>query len=178
MSWSLPSGKEFLPAVSVAVLKKRLDAERGAKPRTRLNAALQRKRGWSMDEIASSLNMNRRTVHDLLWRFTERGLDAAYDVKREGRPNHLTVKQQIDLRKRLVAGPQANGFREGSWSTRMVLHLVEEKYGKKYTREHMTRVLHKLGFSPQKPRPSNAKKATEEEIKRFKKKRSGWYPTT
>jgi len=178
MSWSLPIGKEFLPDVSVAVLKKHLDAERGAKPHARLNAAIQRKRGWSMDEIASSLNMKRRTVHDLLWRFTKRGLDAAYDVKREGRPNHLTVKQQEDLRKRLITGPQSNGFREGSWSTRMVLHLLEEKYGKKYTREHMTRVLRKLGFSPQKPRPSNVRKPSEKEIREFKKKPVGWYPTT
>ena len=178
MSWSLPVGKEFLPDVSVVVLKMRLDAERGAKPRARLNAALQRKRGWSMDEIASSLNMKRRTVHDVLWRFMKRGLDAAYDVKREGRPNHLTIKQQENLRKNLIAGPQAVGFKEGSWSTRMVLHLVEDKYGKRYTREHMTRVLRKLGFSPQKPRPTNARKATEEEVRAFKKKRSGWYHTT
>jgi len=131
-----------------------------------------------LDEVAGSVSMSRQTVHDILWRFVEHGLDAVYDARREGRPHYLSLKQRQDLKKRLIAGSQSNGFREGSWSTRMVLHLVEERYGRKYTREHMTRVLHKLGFSRQKPRPSNALKPSEKEIREFKKKRGGWCLTT
>lgn len=178
MSWSLPASTEFLPVVSAVVLEKRVKYEDEVKSRLRFLAALRRKKGWSLDEIAESLQLPRMTVHGILWRFVNRGLDAAYDSPRGGRPRYLNVKQRDDLRKRLIAGPQANGFREGSWSTRMVLHLVEDNYGKRYTREHMTRVLRKMGFSPQKPRPANARKATEEEVRAFKKKSGGWYPTT
>jgi len=178
MTWNLPVGKDFLPDVSIDFLEKFLAQERMAKPRLRLMAALRRKRGWSIDEIAGSLELPRRTVHGILWRFVERGLDAAHDAWRVGRPHHLTAEQQLDLRKRLMAGPQANGFQDSFWTTRMVLHLVEKYYHQCYTREHMTRILHKLGFSSQKPRPQNAKKPSDEEIHRFKKKRLAWYPTT
>lgn len=36
----------------------------------------------------------------------------------------------------------------------------------------MTRLLHKLGFRSQKPRPQNARKPSDEEIQRFKKSSS------
>ena len=74
-----------------------------------------------LDEVAGSVSMSRQTVHDILWRFVEHGLDAVYDARREGRPHYLSLKQRQDLKKRLIAGSQSNGFREGSWSTRMVL---------------------------------------------------------
>lgn len=178
MTWNLPVGKDFLPDVSVSVLRRRLEEEREAKPHVRLMCALRRKQGWSMDEVAGSVGLNRQTVHDILWRFVEHGLNAVYDAPRAGRPHYLTLKQREDLRRRLLAEPKANGFRENFWSTRMVLHVVEQQYGRRYTREHMTRLLHKLGFSRQKPRPSNARKPSEKEIREFKKKRVGWYPTT
>ena len=54
----------------------------------------------------------------------------------------------------------------------MVLHLVEKQYHREYTREHMTRLLHKLGFSSQKSRPQNAKKPSDEEIQHLKKSSS------
>lgn len=174
MSWNLPADTEFLPDVSVDVLKKRVKHEDKTKPRLRFLAALRRKKGWSLDEIADSLLLPRMTVHGILWRFVKRGLDAAYDSTRGGRPRHLSVKQQDDLRKRLLAGPESNGFREGFWNTRMVLHVVKKRYGVKYTREHMTRVLHKMGFSLQKPRPMNAIKASKRAINAFKKNSGGW----
>jgi len=178
MSWCLSKGRDFLPDVSVGFLRERLAVEREAKPRVRLLAALHRKQGWSLDGIASSLSLPRMTVYNVLRRFAGRGVDAAYDAKRGGRPCYLSLREQVDLRRRLLKGPEASGFHEGFWSTRMVLQQVEQHYGKRYTREHMTRVLCKLGFSSQTPRPANARKASLEEIQRFKKKRVAWYPTT
>ncbi len=177
MSWSLPVGEEFLPDVSVDSLEKHLAREQGARPRLRLLTALHRKQGWSLDEIAAPLHLHRRSVHDILWRFMERGMGAVHDAPKSGRPSYLTVKQQEDLRKRLLAGPQANGFTDGFWTTRMVLDLVKKRYRRGYTREHMTRLLHKLGFSSQKPRPESPRKASKEEIERFKKKHGAWLVT-
>lgn len=177
MVWSLPVGVDFLPDVSVVFLKELLAGEVNAKPRLRLLAVLRRKEGWSLDDIAGSLDCPRMTVSDTLWRFMERGVDAAFDLPRCGRPNSLTVKQQKDFRKRLLAGPKANGFRDGFWTTRMILQLVKDSYGVVYRREHMTVVLHRMGFSSKKPRPESPHKASDDEIQRFKKKRSVWYPT-
>ena len=102
-----------MPDVSVDFLEKRLAQERRAKPRLRLLAAFHRKHGWSLDEIAAPLELHRRSVHDILWRFVERGLDAAYDAPGSGRHPHLTEEEQADLRERLIAGPQANEWLPG-----------------------------------------------------------------
>lgn len=151
MTWNLPIGADFLPDVSIDFLEKRLAQERRAKPHLRLLAAFHRKQGWSPDEIAAPfVGVASAICSDILWRFVGRGLDAAYDAPRSGRhPSSfvITEEEQADLRERLITGPQANGFREGFWTTRRVLHLVEKQYPMKYTREHMTRRLHKLGFS-------------------------------
>ena len=72
MVWCLPVGEDFLPDVSVGFLRERLAQEAGAKPRLRLLAALHRKQGWSLDDIADSLGLPRMTVSDTLWRFVER----------------------------------------------------------------------------------------------------------
>ena len=170
MSWCLPVGEDFLPGVSVDFLRERLVVERGGKARVRLLAALHRKEGWRLDDIVSAVGLPRQTVHDVLWRLVERGLDAVYDAPRCGRPAYLTMKQQEDLRACLLAGPQASGFEDGFWTTRMVLKLVKDRYGVEYRREHMTQVMQKLGFSSQKPRPESPLKASNEEIMRFKKK--------
>ena len=171
MTWDLPRGEEFLPRTSLSELKRRMEAEHEAKPRLRLLIASHRKRGKSLDEIVEACGVPRRTVHGTLERFVENGLSAAHAVKQSGRPKRLNAVQLRSLRARLLRSPQKSGFREGFWSTRMVLALVGRKYGVAYTREHMTRVLAKLGFSYKKPRPTNPRRASDEEVAAFKKKR-------
>lgn len=171
MVWNLPRGEEFLPDASLSELKQSMQAERQAKPRLRLLIAFHRKQGNSIDEIAQACGVPRRTVHGTLQRFVDHGMSAAHDGEREGRPRRLTDAQLRNLRQRLLRLPSANGFREGFWNTRMVLALVQRQYHVTYTREHMTRVLAKLGFSYKKPRATNPRRASDEEVTAFKKKR-------
>jgi transposase len=51
----------------------------------------------------------------------------------------------------------------------MVLEHVRRKYNKEYKARGMLNVLRKVGFSPKKPRPANAKRASKKEIESFKK---------
>lgn len=180
MSWNLARGEEFLPRTSPAELKRRMTAENKAKPRLRLLIALHRKKGKSIDEISEACSVPRRTVHGTLKRFQKKGVEAARSVKQSGRPPRLTEAQLKDLRHRLLCLPSSSGFHEGFWNTRMVLALVKREYGVDYVHEHMTRLLDKIGFSYKKPRPTNAKSASEEEVLEFKKKRvrKCWLPRT
>jgi len=169
MAWNLGKGDDFLPCVSVAELKSRIAAEKKAKPRTRLLIALHRKKGEGLDDIAGACSVPRRTVHGTLQRFQERGLDAAYSIKQTGRPRHLSQKQLSDLRKRLKASPQASGFYESFWTTRMVVDLVSRRYGVLHTPQWMWNLLRSLGFSCKKPRPRHHK-ASKRAQKEFKKR--------
>lgn len=171
MSWNLARGEEFLPRTSPSELKQLMRAETKAKPRLRLLIAVHRKQGKSIDEISEACGVPRRTVHGTLERFQERGVNAAHAVKQTGRPKRLTARQLNGLRKRLLRSPQASGFKESFWSTRSVLALVKREYRVEYTGEHMTRLLAKLGFSYKKPRATNPRRASDEEVAAFKKKR-------
>lgn len=170
MTWNLARGEDFLPRTSLSELKRRMKAEHDAKPRMRLLIAMHRKQGKPLDEISEACGVARRTVHATLQRFQDRGVNAAYPAQKPGRPKRLTQKQLQDLSQRLFKGPQNNGFHETFWTSRMVLALVQREYGVQYTSEHMTRLLAKLGFSYKKPRATNPRRASDEEVAAFKKK--------
>jgi transposase len=180
MHWNLARGEEFLPDFSLDELKEQIAAEKERQPRLRLLVALNRKQGKSLDEIANAVGLHRRAVHDILHRFEERGLTAAHALPKPGRTPHLTKKQLQELRKQILKPPKKSGFDEGFWNSRMIVALIEKRFKVKYTREHTTRLLVKLGFSYKKPRPTNPRKASPEEIAAFKKKREKpyWLPNT
>lgn len=171
MSWNLARGEEFLSNVSLAELKKQIATEKKRQPRLRLLIALNRKKGKSIDQIADMIGLHRRAVHDILHRFEERGLDAAQAKPKPGRTPHLTKKQLQDLRKRLLRTPQQNDFDAGFWNSRLVQKLVHQQYHVQYCKSNLPKLLSKLGFSYKKPKPTNPRMASDEEVAAFKKKR-------
>lgn len=171
MQWNLARGEEFLPDFSLDELKKRASAEKRKQPHLRLLVALNRKEGKSIDKIADAVGLHRRAVHDILHRFEERGLKAADGLPKPGRNKRLTIKQLKNLRKCLLQKPFKSGFDEGFWNGRMVQELVRKKYHVHYCNGWIPKLLQRLGFSYKKPRPTNPRKASPEEIEAFKKKR-------
>lgn len=171
MTWDLARGDDFLPDFSLGELKQHAMAEKRKQPHLRLLVALNRKENKSIDEIADAIGLHRRAVHDILHRFEERGLEAANGLSRPGRPRKLTTKQLKDLRNRLLQLPKESGFEEGFWNGRMIQKLVYQKYGIRYCKSNVPKLLGRLGFSYKKPRPTNPRRASPEEIEAFKKKR-------
>lgn len=175
MRYDLARGEEFLPDFSLAELKQMAVAEKERQPRLRLLVVLNRKEGKSIDKIAAAVGLHRRAVHDILHRFEDRGLVAAYALPKPGRTKRLTTKQLVNLRKRLLQAPCKSGFKEGFWTGRMVQELIRKKYGAEYCNGWLPKVLKRAGFSYKKPRPTNPRRASEEEIIKFKKKHVGRY---
>lgn len=175
MVWNLSRGEDFLPMVSLGELKKQISAEKKRQPRLRLLVAFNRKQDKSIDQIADAVGLHRRAVHDILHRFEERGLKAAHALPKPGRPKHLTEKQLTDLRNRLLQSPKTNGFSEGFWNGRMVSKLISREYKVKYSKNWLPKLLKKIGFSYKKPRSTNPRRASDEEVAKFKKKRAERY---
>jgi len=175
MVWNLARGEEFLSDFSLNELKKQVAAEKNRQPRLRLLVALNRKQNKSIDEIADAVGLHRRAVHDILHRFEERGLSAARALPKPGRTSHLTRKQLKDLRKQLLQSPKKNSFVEGFWNSRMIQKIIRKKYGVKYCKSNVPKLMSRIGFSYKKPRPTNPRRASPEEIEAFKKKRSERY---
>ncbi len=172
--WDLPKGDQFLPKIEMNRLQSLYSEEERTKPKIRLLCAIHRKKGESIDEIANETNLKRRTVHSIIHRFNERGIDAKDSIKQQGRPAFLTMRQRKNLVKQLEKrGPHGN--QEGLWTTKEVRDHIRKKYRVNYTSVHVWELLQALGFSMQRPRPRHYKRPGEEEIDRFKKKLPGWY---
>lgn len=166
--WNLPKGGSFLPNTNLKQLQKLYKQEIKAKPKMRLLAAIHRKKGKSLDEIAYHLNASRNTVHGWLRNFTSRGIDAKDSIKQTGRPVSLSIAKRKSLIKELERGPPHNP--SGLWTTKEVMRLIEEKYHQKYVKQHVWRLLVSLGFSLQRPRKQHYLKPSEGELMQFKKK--------
>lgn len=69
-----------------------------------------------------------------------------------GPERKLSEKQRQSLTKVLVQGPLASGYRTDLWTCARVSQVVRKQFDVSYHPDHMRRVLHDLGFSPQKPR--------------------------
>lgn len=168
MSWQLLKGEDYLPRVSEAKLEQLYRVETLVAPKLRLLCALQRKRGESIDSIAGSVRIPRRTVHKYLWRFEEKGVAGKDTVKKPGRKPTLSTRQRQALVRELEKGPLYN--RNGLWSSKEVRQLIRKKFGVTFVPQHVWRILVAGGFSVQRARPRHYKTATPDEIRRFKKK--------
>lgn len=174
--WTLPKGDSFLPKVSLRRLQRIYAAEKKAKPKLRLLCAICRKEGGSLDDVTARVSMKRRTVHEILRRFDERGIEGKDSIKQTGQPFHLTLAQRKDLVRRLRRGPPNN--ETGLWTTKEVRAFIKKKYGVEYAHSHTWLILKAAGFSLQKPRNRHYKSATSQEKADFKKKLPGWHAIT
>ena len=174
--WHLEKGSEFLPEVPVKKLKQMYKKENNSKAKLRLLAAIHRKRGKSLDDVARLLEKPRRTVHGWLTYFQERGVSAKDSIKQSGRPSTLTVKQMKELVKSLEKGPPHNP--KGLWNTKEVRAFIKKKYKISFVPQHIWRILIALGFSLQSPRKKHYKSASIKEIEAFKKSPDRKHATT
>jgi transposase len=101
-----------------------------------------------------------------------------------GRPPKLRRKQTERLIRLLVQGAMARGYRTNLWTTARIAQLIEDEFAVRYHTNHIGRLMHRLGWSHQKPerRALERNDAAIEQWKRkrwarIKKKPLGWGPT-
>jgi transposase len=123
---------------------------KGAEKR-RLEAARLLRTGKSQSEIARILGVTRQAVHGWKVMLKEGGISALLAKQRKGRPLKAPKKAIEKLSKILEAGPMAYGFKTDIWTAERVCKVMEEEFGVRYNRSHMTRILHRCGLSWQKP---------------------------
>lgn len=120
--------------------------------------------GYSAGEVARKYKVGIRAVHWWLqWHRGEggRGIEMC---KTPGRPALLDIKQQKALRALLLKGASVAGFDTDLWTCPRVRETIRRKFGITYHVDHVCRLLHTLGFTPQKPE----RKAVERDEKEIK----------
>lgn len=68
-----------------------------------------------------------------------------------GRPSRLTSSQLEQLRTLLKEGAVQHGFPDETWTTRRVTDVIGRSFDVWYHHDHVRKILHQLGFTPQMP---------------------------
>jgi transposase len=97
-----------------------------------------------VDASISSVKRWKRAVQ-------EGGSDALAAIPHPGPSPRLNLRQREALVRILLRGPCAAGYATELWTCRRVAEVVQRRFGVTYHPDHLGRLLHTLGFSPQKP---------------------------
>jgi transposase len=138
--------------------------------------------GTSVMSLSMELNVARSTINRWLQRFDAKGTRGLRPIKHPGSKSRLTEKQLNKLVEVIEAGPQAAGFDTGIWTGPMVGDWIRREFGVEYHNHYIPRLLHRLGFSVQRPRKRLARADKERQEQwlneRFptikKSRRAGW----
>lgn len=117
----------------------------------RMRALALLKEGLQPVEVARRVGVDRRSVRR--WKAAARAQgEAGVRAKpAPGRPLKLQAKHRIRLEALLLKGAQAAGFHTDLWTCPRVAEVIERRFGVCYHVDHIGRLLHDLGWSPQKP---------------------------
>lgn len=140
--------------ISYSEVKNAYDKEKDARIKLRLLIILKAFKIKSSYKIGEQVNASHVKVQRWINRFNKNGFDGLKDYSKTGRPAYVNDKKKIIL-KEILDSPKE--FSVG-WRTLEVLDKIKKRFQIKYTARHVRRLLHKLGYSRVKPRPSNINK--------------------
>jgi transposase len=126
--------------------------------------------GQSCDEVALTLRITPKTVHQWVRRLLLDGLQGLQRHKPPGRPAKLIKTQKHELAQLIDEGPVKAGFTSACWRSPMIQQLIYERFGVFYNVFYLAQLLKHLGFSYQ--------KAAFVSDHLNEEKRQAWYTTT
>lgn len=117
-------------------------------------------------EVARMVGVNRRSVRRWKAACRKKGRRALAARPASGRPPKLPAPLTRRLERELLRGAQAAGFATDLWTCPRVARLIEQRFSVHFHVDHIGRLLHSLGWSPQKP-ARRAIERDEEGIRRW-----------
>ena len=126
------------------------------------------KEGHQPGEVAKALGVNRRSVRRWKSRYHTHGQEGIQAKPVPGRPSKLTSQDVEKLEKKLLKGARAAGFPTDLWTCPRVAQVIHSLFGVTYHVDHIGRLLHMLGWSPQRPE-RRAIERDEEKIRKWVK---------
>jgi transposase len=105
----------------------------------------------SQAEIARQLGVSEAAVCVWARKLNKYGKESLQPSRASGRPSSLTPQQKSKLLKKMSAGAEAAGFESERWTLKRVQTLIEKEFEVHYHPNYISRLLHDLGWSVQKP---------------------------
>ena len=119
--------------------------------RRRLRALDLSRAGHPPVEVARMVGVDRRSVRRWNTTCREAGVAGLKAKPATGRPALLDPAAKRRLEHMLLKGAKAAGFPTDLWTCRRVALLIRSQFGVSYHVGHVSRLLHALGWSPQRP---------------------------
>ncbi len=110
-----------------------------------------KQQGWSRNDIAEALGVSPVSVSRWLARARDGGPEALGARPNPGPAPKLSAAQQRLIPEFLWHGAEAYGFRGEVWTCSRVAKVIEEEFGVRYHKGHVSRLLKELGWTPQLP---------------------------
>jgi transposase len=130
--------------------------------------ALELKReGWTREEVAEALGVSKRAVSKWMRAVRQEGKAGLRARPHLGAAPRLSPAELALLPELLAAGAEAYGFRGEVWTCARVAMVIEWGFGVAYHKDHVSRLLQALDWTPQKP-IKRATQRNELEIARWR----------
>lgn len=107
--------------------------------------------GYRPVDVALMLRVERRSVRRWKAAHSKQGEKGIRAQQASGRPPKLDTNKLRKLEKALLKGSKKAGFPSDLWTCPRVATLIQSLFGVTYHVDHIGRILHDLGWSPQKP---------------------------
>jgi transposase len=117
----------------------------------RLRAWELKQQGWSQHDIAVALGASKGAVSKWIHTGEVGGTEALRSHTGPGHPAKLTPSQKRQIPEFLWHGAEAYGFRGEVWTCTRVAQVIEWEFGICYHKDHVSRLLKDLGWTPQIP---------------------------
>src|SRR3954453_17261329 len=133
----------------------------------RFRALHLRREGWSRRDIAEALGVSPVSVSRWFARVRDGGPEALRARPGPGRPPRLSPAHKRLIPEFLWHGAEAYGFRGEVWTCARVARVIEDEFGVRYHKDHVSRLLRELQGTPQVP-IRRAIQRDEEGIRRWR----------
>ena len=148
-----------------AEVKAYLKRERSIVVKERLTAVHMYTNGMIQAEVAKALGRNRGFVVRAVKKYFEEGIDGLSERRGGDRRSELTVEQREELAYIINNTYPINAK---GWDGKIIVDLIEHRYGVSYHRESVYHILRKLNISYKKAKKVDPKKS-EQKIEEWKK---------
>jgi transposase len=107
--------------------------------------------GWTHQEVAEALDVTKGAVSRWMTRVAREGEEALCARPHLGATPRLSLDQMRLIPEFLSHGAEAYGFRGELWTCARVAEVIRREFGVAYHKDHVSRLLKALRWTPQKP---------------------------